>query len=775
MLEVIGVRHWSPACARLVRARIQALQPRWVLIEGPSDFNPRLAELALPHTLPIALYSYYGNDAHTSSCHAPFAEFAPEWVALKTAFAAGIGVRFIDLPYWHPGARELPQRYTLRTLPGRERYSRVQAALQRQCGVDGDDALWDHLFEREADAIGVDATATAQLQQALDHYFDALRADEAGAASDQAREAHMRAWICWALRTGGAVLVVCGGWHRRALTEPAPAPAHSATEPMLAAPADSPRHGSFLVPYGERQLDAYSGYGAGMPSPLWYRWQWQEGTAAAAHKALRLLVQSQRSKAQPLSTAQLVQARLRVQALACLRGHPQPLRSDLLDGVLDALVDSALEEAPPWHRRALPGRHVDPRLRAALLALAGDGRGRLAEGTPQPPLVADVAARRALLDLLVTGLPRSLTLDRRQSVAAERACVLWQLRVFALPGVVLEGLSASTGARHLSSDQYYSERWLLRVDPHQDSALIEAGAWGATLPEAAARRIEADAALATPAQLLEAVQAALRCGFDALGARLAQAAGEQLAHSTDWSALAKAAQRLAALSDAGFWGRQLDALLAPLLELLDGRLAWLLEARSGADPAHASADIDAVRFLARGLMAADPDRQHSRVALLARRARDPLAPPALAGAAAGALWRVEDPALASGFDEAAIIAAARRLPQAEQLGDWLGGLFALARQAVVDAPALVAALDQLVVELDEADFLRALPALRQAFHWLPPRERARLAARLAGLHGGGGALAAHLLAAADPASMSTQGPTLEAALDAMLERYGLRA
>ena len=131
MLEVIGVRHWSPACARLVRARIQALQPRWVLIEGPSDFNPRLAELALPHTLPIALYSYYGNDAHTSSCHAPFAEFAPEWVALKTAFAAGIGVRFIDLPYWHPGARELPQRYTLRTLPGRERYSKYARALLR--------------------------------------------------------------------------------------------------------------------------------------------------------------------------------------------------------------------------------------------------------------------------------------------------------------------------------------------------------------------------------------------------------------------------------------------------------------------------------------------------------------------------------------------------------------------------------------------------------------------------------------------------------------------
>ncbi len=55
---IIGVRHHSPACARLVKERIERVCPRYVLIEGPADFNHRLDELFLPHQLPIAVYSY---------------------------------------------------------------------------------------------------------------------------------------------------------------------------------------------------------------------------------------------------------------------------------------------------------------------------------------------------------------------------------------------------------------------------------------------------------------------------------------------------------------------------------------------------------------------------------------------------------------------------------------------------------------------------------------------------------------------------------------------
>ncbi len=847
--EILGIRHYSPACARLVRARIEQLRPHTVLIEGPSDFNDRLAELALPHTLPIAIYSYYGDDAGTASCHAPFAEFAPEWAALDAASAVGARVRFMDLPYWHPGAQELPQRYTLNTLPGRERYARVSRLLQQRCGIDGEDALWDHLFERDADVIGVDPERTEALRLALEHYFDELRSDEPGHPSDQAREAHMREWIAWACVTPGPVLVVCGGWHRGALLgnsrsgaggEPArlratgasvgerptavptgrtrgqgtqqsvepndsadrrpplsvmpnsaslpdsaansvpcplpPAPLLLYEEPTLTPPAELTRHGSYLVPYSELQLDAYAGYGAGMPSPLWYRWQWREGTAGAARNTLTTIVRALRQARQALPTAQLVQARARILGLAQLRGHAQPLRSDVLDGLLDALVDSAIDEPPPWTARTPPGRATDARLRAALRALAGDGRGELAAGTPQPPLVDEVLALLAAHDLLATAGPRKLELDRRRRDDGQRAEILWRLRTLEIDGFALDGIAATGAARALSPDQHYQERWTLSTPGRQRAQLIEAGAWGATLAEAAARKLEDSLRSdSTPAQLLDAVLGALRCGYHDLGARLAAAARGALATSSDWTALAQAGRRLSALADAGFWGSDLAALLDPLLDLVEQRLSWLIEGRLGASAAADPADIDAVRFLAwRRARAADADHSTALAELLQRRALDPEAAPALRGAAAGALWQSAQAEDTLRFDEAAVIAAVRRLPTAQVLGDWLIGLFALARDAVTRAPTLIAALDTLITAQGDTEFLTALPALRQAFAWFPPRERAAIAEQVARLHGHGSGLAAALLTLPDDVGAAARGAALQQRVGEMLTRWGLQ-
>lgn len=93
---IIGVRHHSPACARLVKERIERVCPRYVLIEGPADFNHRLDELFLPHQLPIAVYSYCQQQhggAPGRSAWTPFAEFSPEWQALLAARATGAHIR----------------------------------------------------------------------------------------------------------------------------------------------------------------------------------------------------------------------------------------------------------------------------------------------------------------------------------------------------------------------------------------------------------------------------------------------------------------------------------------------------------------------------------------------------------------------------------------------------------------------------------------------------------------------------------------------------------
>lgn len=143
--RLIGIRHHSPACARLVAHRIATERPAAVLIEGPSDFNTRIDELLLPHRLPIALYSYSKDDAGTGQCWFPFVRHSPEWVALTAGRSSGAEVRFIDLPHWQ--YRTVSDQERRRLAPDGEalafapdRHTRINQALAERTHCDGDHA-----------------------------------------------------------------------------------------------------------------------------------------------------------------------------------------------------------------------------------------------------------------------------------------------------------------------------------------------------------------------------------------------------------------------------------------------------------------------------------------------------------------------------------------------------------------------------------------------------------------------------------------------------------
>lgn len=106
---IVGIRHHSPACARLVKSLIESQRPRYVLIEGPADFNDRVDELFFPHQLPVAIYSYcqYQDGAAPGrGAWTPFAEFSPEWQALQAARRIQAQTYFIDLPCWAQSEEE---------------------------------------------------------------------------------------------------------------------------------------------------------------------------------------------------------------------------------------------------------------------------------------------------------------------------------------------------------------------------------------------------------------------------------------------------------------------------------------------------------------------------------------------------------------------------------------------------------------------------------------------------------------------------------------------
>nr|WP_062331665.1 DUF5682 family protein [Herbidospora sakaeratensis] len=746
----IGVRHHSPACARLVADTIIALRPAYVLVEGPADMNPRIGELLLGHDLPIAVYTGYRDAERRHGSWAPLCDYSPEWTALTAGRDAGAQLRFIDLPAWHPALAEVRNRYA----DAEARYAEVTERLCAAFAVDNADALWDHLFEIEpADGLA----------ERLAAYFDLVRGDARPAADDVAREAYMAHWIRAAVADAGdrPVVVVTGGFHRPALVRLAEEGDRS--WPELPEPPGGAVVGSYLVPYSFRRLDAFDGYQSGMPSPAYYQHLWESGPREAARRLTEAVTTRLRARRQQVSTADLIAAGATAEGLAAVRGHVCPARADVLDGLASALVSEALETPLPWATggRIRPGGH--PVIVEMVAALSGDRVGRLHPSTPLPPLVHAVADRLRAMGLDGSG---EIRLDLRKDADLERSRLLHRLRVLAIPGVVRDS------GPHPAGDPVPAEQWTLTDSDDRMPALIEAGGYGVDPGEAAAALL-AERVSGPPADL--DVLAGLL--FDAALCGVGELTGRVL------DDLARAVR---AAADLGSLGRTLNVVLAMWRH--DGLF------HTGGGPAFGTliaAAVDRALWLAEGVRGgpapADPRRIEAMAAVrdALTHAATPLgldvaaalgvadrvaafsdAPPDLRGAAFGLGWSLRGTAAADPGR------AVRGTFTPALAGDWLAGLFALAREEVLHTPGMLELLDELVEAMTDDDFLIALPALRQAFAYFPPRERHLIAARLVALRAGGASGPDLMRLDATP-ELVAAGMTLDERVDTVLRREGL--
>ena len=98
---------------------------------------------------------------------------------------------------------------------------------------------------------------------------------------------------------------------------------------------------------------------------------------------------------------------------------------------------------------------------------------------------------------------------------------------------------------------------------------------------------------------------------------------------------------------------------------------------------------------------------------------------------------------ANAHDE--VLALTRAVPPRDALGDFLYGLFSCARALATQSDGIVQAVHGALESMSTEDFLIALPQLRSAFAWFPPRERGALAALVARLLGLSGTEQARLL------------------------------
>jgi hypothetical protein len=553
----------------------------------------------------------------------------------------------------------------------------------------------------------------------------------------------MAQWIAWmrheadARKDSRPILVICGGWHKRAIESTWPK-LDAAVAPETFAPSDEHAAGSYLVPYEYRQVDSLAGYGAGMQSPLFYQWAWQEGLAAAGKRALKQIAARLRVKRVALSTADLIALELALHGLRQLRGHDVPLRADILDAVQAALVKEALDAPAPWASDRLLTTQDHPLLREALLALTGEGAGRLHADTPLPPLLHDVERELATCGLVVSRVKQKLVVDRRREEDVPRARLLWRLRLLGVEGVQLAEIRAPNAARHLPEALRFEEHWSCVQDDRWFPNLIEAAAYGATLEIAArARLLElVHEAHGKPAAIAGCMLQAIRAGLLDMGEELAAQLASDVPSIHDHAEIAAAAHALLDVMQAGFWGLDTSRLLRDTLLLMADRILWLLEGCQGERAAEALGDVDAVRVFDKLLrMHVEGFDEPFCLGTLARLAAAANGPPAIRGAALATVFVHAGLEADRTAAREQLLAITRAIPPREALGDYLYGLFACARSLATEDEAIVRAINAALESMSPEDFLVALPRLRAAFAWFPPRERGALGALIAGVLG----------------------------------------
>lgn len=499
-MTILGVRHHGPGSARSVVAALEKARPAELLVEGPSEASELLPFL-LGAKPPVAML-FYDVDAPRHAIYYPFAEFSPEFQAIRWAARNDVPVRFIDLP----ASAVLGMRVE-------REGSDAMTKLAEAAGFEDVEEWWEHLVEHRSEGLfeGLEALmAELRVERSPEEREDEDPSPEGAedaedprplvpyAAYERMREDHMRR----ALTPDCAV--VCGAWHAPALREKA---GPKARLPKV-------KVGATLVPWTYDRLTFASGYGAGATSPAFYELLWNTPAPEVTRAWLLRVARLMREEDLDASPASVIEAVRLAEALAALRGRPRPGLRELWEAAGSALVrDEAV-----W---ALIRRRL----------VVGEAMGEVPEGSPRVPLQADLQASQKRLRMAVDDTDRKLELDLRAENDLARSRLLHRLNLLGIPWGATERAPGEKGTFH--------EHWRLRWRPELAIAVVEASLWGNTVEAAATARTVERAREATG---LASIAATVE---EALLADLEGAIGPAVGRLLDLSATAADAAELA--------------------------------------------------------------------------------------------------------------------------------------------------------------------------------------------------------------------------------------
>lgn len=735
-----GIRHLSPAGAWHLRQFLSKVNPRLVLVEGPSDLNDQMEDLTRPETKPPIAILAYTKEAPVRTILYPFAEYSPEYQAVCWCKENGRECRFIDLP--SDVFLALPSGRQGGT-EGEEDRIGVYEMLDRQAGEDGHETFWERVMEQARNAEGYRLGAARfgsdlrSLDQGRDDWPEIL-----------VREAFMRRQIKAALEEGMSpeeIVVVTGAYHVPGLAGPGgqageggimaeggveepdcPYPEEEEdllTEEILKGLDSLPRVESShtLMPYSYYRLSTRSGYGAGNKAPAYYNLLWEAlgkgDMRYAARSYLARIAGYQRRHGTPVSSAEVIEAVRLADSLAELRGGAAPVLRDLRDAAVTCLGGGSFS--------------------AVSLAIAdteiGTTIGSLPDGVSRTSIQEDFyrQLKEWKLEKYRDVTARDLALDLRENrkVSNPKAAFLDLYRSFFLHRLRVLGVGFAQMQKVNQENATWAEQWVVRWTPEAEIELVEAALKGDTVAQAASfqmkERVEAAPNMAEIAQVVED---AFTCGMAAAVTYATAALQAMAVDAASLEELAATAHRLSVVVQYGSI-RQVDAApLVPILQQLFYRACLILPGGCVCDDGASKGIVTAMDQLNAVALAHEFLEVSAWLDALRETAgRDDLNTK-LSGFAAAVL--LERGCMDGGELNLEVRRRLSKGVPAELGAGWFEGLAMKNRYALIARLSLWESLDEYLATLDDEDFKRALVFLRRAFADFSALEKDEIAENL---------------------------------------------
>ncbi len=726
------VRHYSPTSARLFVEMANEIDPVAVLIEGPFDYNESIEQLFLGHRFPIAIYSYvrYSDDSRQYAFY-PFCEYSPEWQAAKWANDHKRTLEFIDLSWgrmYHETERA--HRYSDANFQGNPYIEKLCDKMQ----VDQFDELWDLFFELDAD---LNWRSYLERCHHFCHHMRVFGGKET--QENREREDFMTECIQCVRRThDGPILVLTGGYHSSGLLARLRGEEleylelenplkinfpedlkvggldeeEGESEPLQ--PPSIVENGITLTPFTYERIDTMSGYASGVRGPAFYEYVWNARNANQpldCQAFLYDIVGRLRKAGQVASTADVIAIESTARALAALRGRSEIWRFDLLDAISTALVKEAQDD-----------EYMHPMLMEARMAFRGNNRGSIAEGASLPPLVQSTYDILDKYDLMPGDQTRMVKLNLEKEEDRERSRVLHQA-----VNLKIDGFKYEHGTDFMLREDLaeLEEVWAIRWSPEFEASLIEKAIYGSDLKQASAAMLledlRKDETTAESAGKI-AISATLM-GLEVLAEDVFEVISQLIAEDGDFFSVAAALGHIAFIdSYHDVFGRKATDPVEPLLEETYRRTIWLFEALGniGDQMKQLVESVRTLHITFTKKYRSNPAHYADYTGVFSRIANDRDQSPVTRGCATGGLFSLGE------VDTESVLKTIQSFSDPVELGDFLVGLFSLAREAAQQDARLMELLDKLIKQLDDKAFLEMLPGLRLAFTFFTPLEKHQL-------------------------------------------------